>query len=326
MLSLLFLATGMLVALGVTFAPELVLVLAPGFAGPKRELTIRLVRILFPGVGLLVFSAWCLGILNSHRRFFLSYAAPVVWNAAIIVAALIPADAAPEVVVLWTAWGAVAGSLIQLLVQLPGALRAAGGLRPLLATGDDSVRIVVRNFGPAFIGRGVVQISAFVDAILASLLPTGAVAAVLNAQLLYTLPVSLFGMSVAAAELPELSMAAGRDDATYGLLRGRIERAAAQVAFFVVPSVVAFLVLGKVIAAALFQTGRFSEADAEYVWAILAGATVGLLAATLARLYASAWYALQDTRRPLRYAMIRVVLTVVLGYLAALNLPDLLGV
>jgi putative peptidoglycan lipid II flippase len=325
-LSLLFLLTGILVALGVTFAPQLVLVLAPGFAGPKRDLTIRLVRILFPGVGLLVFSAWCLGILNSHRRFFLSYAAPVVWNAAIIVATLIPAETVPEVVVLWAAWGAVSGSLIQLLVQLPGALRAAGGVRPFLALGDEGVRVVAGNFGPAFIGRGVVQISAFVDAILASLLPTGAVAAVLNAQLLYTLPVSLFGMSVAAAELPELSVAAGRDDPGNAALRGRIERAAAHVAFFVVPSVIAFLVLGKVIAAALFQTGRFSEADAEYVWAILAGATVGLLAATLARLYASAWYALQDTTRPLRYAVVRVGLTVVLGYLAALRLPDLLGI
>jgi putative peptidoglycan lipid II flippase len=325
-LSLLFLMTGLLVALGVTFAPELVLMLAPGFAGPKRDLTIRLVRILFPGVGLLVFSAWCLGILNSHRRFFLSYAAPVVWNAAIIVATLIPSGAAPEVIVVWTAWGAVSGSLIQLLVQLPGALRAAGGVRPLLATGNESVRVVIRNFGPAFVGRGVVQISAFVDAILASLLPTGAVAAVLNAQLLYTLPVSLFGMSVAAAELPALSVTAGQDDEGHVALRSRIERAAAQIAFFVVPSVVAFLVLGKVIAAALFQTGRFSEADTEYVWAILAGATVGLLAATLARLYASAWYALQDTRRPLRYAVVRVGLTVVLGYLAALQLPDLLGI
>ena len=78
--ALLFLATTVLVALGIFATPWLIDAIAPGFHGAKRELTIRLVRILFPGAGLLVFSAWCLGILNSHRRFFLSYTAPVIWN------------------------------------------------------------------------------------------------------------------------------------------------------------------------------------------------------------------------------------------------------
>jgi hypothetical protein len=73
-----------LVAVGVLATPLVVDVVASGFDGAKRALTIRLVRILFPGTGLLVLFAWCLGILNSHRRFFLSYVAPVVWNLAII--------------------------------------------------------------------------------------------------------------------------------------------------------------------------------------------------------------------------------------------------
>ncbi len=82
--SLLALTTSVLVLIGVLATPYLIDAIAPGFHGEKRELTIRLVRILFPGAGLLVFSAWCLGILNSHRRFFLSYTAPVIWNAAMI--------------------------------------------------------------------------------------------------------------------------------------------------------------------------------------------------------------------------------------------------
>src|SRR3954451_7918326 len=82
--SLLALITAVLVLVGVLITPALISVIAPGFEGEKREATIRLVRILFPGAGLLVLSAWCLGVLNSHRRFFLSYAAPVLWNLAII--------------------------------------------------------------------------------------------------------------------------------------------------------------------------------------------------------------------------------------------------
>ena len=85
-LSLLAIATSLLVLLGIIATPVLIAVIAPGFAGAKRELTITLVRILFPGAGLLVLSAWCLGVLNSHRRFLLSYSAPIVWNIAIIAA------------------------------------------------------------------------------------------------------------------------------------------------------------------------------------------------------------------------------------------------
>src|SRR5262245_59269805 len=82
--ALLALTTALLTLGGVWSTPWLIAAIAPGFEGVKRELTIRLVRILFPGAGLLVLSAWCLGILNSHRRFFLSYTAPVLWNVAMI--------------------------------------------------------------------------------------------------------------------------------------------------------------------------------------------------------------------------------------------------
>ncbi len=88
----------------------------------------------------------------------------------------------------------------------------------------------------------------------------------------------------------------------------------------------AFLALGDVVAAALLQTGRFRHADAVYVWAILAGSAIGLLASTLGRLYASTYYALRDTRTPLRYAVVRVALTTALGYVCAIPLPRLLGI
>src|SRR5204862_2875581 len=98
----------------------------------------------------------------------------------------------------------------------------------------------------------------------------------------------------------------------------RLNSGLRRIAFFVVPSAMAFLALGDVIAAALFQTGRFTHQDAIYVWAILAGSAVGLLASTLGRLYSSTYYALRDTRTPLNYAIIRVVLTTALGYVCAI--------
>jgi putative peptidoglycan lipid II flippase len=325
--ALLTLSTSVLVLIGVLVTPYLIDLIAPGFSGAKRELTIHLVRILFPGAGLLVLSAWCLGILNSHMRFFLSYAAPVIWNAALVAAMWMYGGRNaqyPLAVIL--AWSSVVGSALQVAVQLPVVLRLLRGLHLSLSFHLEPIRVVIRNFFPVFVSRGVVQISAYVDALLASLLPTGAVAALAYAQTLYTLPVSLFGMSVSAAELPAMSSAVGSEEEISETLRVRLNAGLRQIAFFVVPSVVAFLVLGDAIVAAIYQTGRFGHADVLYVWGILAGSTVGLLASTLGRLYASTYYALKDTRTPLRFAILRVILTTILGYLSALPLPHLLGI
>src|SRR5215472_2124363 len=325
-LSLLALVVAALVLLGVLAAPWVVDVILRGFKGETRELTIRLVRILFPGVGMLVMSAWCLGILNSHRRFFLAYVSSVVWNAAIIGALLIFHRGGMTLLAVYAAWGSVVGSGLQVALQLPVVLRLAPKLPLGFGVHNQNVQTVVRNFVPVFISRGVNQVSAFVDQFLASYLPTGAVSGLSVAQALYMLPVSLFGMSISAAELPAMSSALGSDEQVAETLRHRNAASTKRVGFFVVPSAVAFVALGDVITAALYQTGKFTHADSIHVWAILAGSGVGLVASTIGRLYSSAYYALRDTRTPLRFAVVRVMLTTVLGYFCALRLPQLLGI
>jgi putative peptidoglycan lipid II flippase len=329
--AVLSLVTAVLVLLGIVATPLLIGLIAPGFTGEKREVTIRLVRILFPGVGLLVLSAWCLGVLNSHRRFFLSYAAPVVWNATMVVAMLAfsrvgggGGEGLYRLAAIVAAAASV-GSLLQIAMQLPTVLLLARGLRLSLDTGSAQVREVFRSFGPVVVSRGVVQVSAYVDQMIASFLGEGAVAGLTYAQTLYTLPVSLFGMAVSASELPEMSRATGDPAEVAAYLRGRLGSGLRRIAFLVVPSAMAFLALGDVVAGLLLETGRFDHQAAVYVWAILAGSAVGLLASTLGRLYSSTFYALRDTRTPLRYAAVRVVLTTGLGYLCALPLPRALG-
>ena len=138
----------------VATAPLLIAVIAPGFSGEKRALTVLLVRVLFPGAGLLVLSAWCLGVLNSHRRFLLSYAAPVMWNAAMVVTLVTFGNSTPlpRLAVL-LAWGSVAGSALQFLVQLPVVFRVAPQVRLNFGRGSEAVRTVARNFVPAFFSR-----------------------------------------------------------------------------------------------------------------------------------------------------------------------------
>lgn len=326
-LSLLAVATSLLVLAGIAATPLLIALIAPGFTGAKRELTITLVRILFPGAGLLVISAWCLGVLNSHRRFLVSYSAPIVWNVAIIAALIWRGGRVPEFdLAEVAAWASVVGSAAQLLVQVPTVLSLLHHFNITWDTASANVRTVVSNFLPVFVGRGVVQISGYIDAVIASLLGTGALAALTNAQALYMLPVSLFGMSVSAAELPAMSSAVGDTADVAEYLRSRLDGGLRRIAFLVIPSSMAFLALGDILAGALFKSGKFTQADSVYVWSILAGSAVGLLASTLGRLYASTYYALRDARTPLRYAIVRVVLTSGLGYLFALPLPKLLGI
>lgn len=311
------------VACGIAGAPLLIGLIAPGFEGEARALTIELVEIIFPGVGLLVLSAWCLGVQNSHRRFFLSYFAPVLWNAAQI-AALVAVGSqlalgAPGAEVRLThavAWGTVAGAALQLVVQLPTTLRLLRGFG-LSGTLTPSVKLVFTSFLPAVGARGVVQVSAYVDQILASFIGPVAVAAISYAQQLYLLPISLFGMAISAAALPELSSVTGKSDEVAAQLRQRVANERTRMSFFVIPSVVAFLSIGDAIVALLYQTGRFQADDTELVWAILAGSSIGLVAATQARLFSSAFYALSDTKTPLRFAVVRVALGALLGWLIA---------
>jgi putative peptidoglycan lipid II flippase len=323
--SLLALAMAVLVLAGVLLTPWLLFAIAPGYKGDIRELTITVVRIMWPGIGLLVLSAWCLGILNSHRKFFLSYVAPVFMNIVMIATLVIFGGRTNDrSLVVIAAWGLVIGAFAQFGVQIPAVFRYAKHLRFALDTSLEPVREVIRNFTPVVIGRGVVQLSGYIDNLLATLLGTAAVSALSYAQIVSMLPISLFGMSVAAAELPQMSGMLGTVEEIAEGMRKRLERGLRQIAFFVVPTVVAFIAVGNVIVAALYQGGRFGPGDTLLVWYILIGSTVGLLAMTLGRLYSSAFYALRDTKTPLRFAMIRVTLTAGLGWIFAIPLRPLL--
>lgn len=316
MFALLLAVAGAVALLGIALAPVLVAVFTPGFEGHRRELMIMVVRILFPMTGVLVLSAWALGILNSHRQFFVPYFAPVLWNAAIIAALLAFRDGELDRLLAAAAWGALAGGLLQFAFQLPWVLRLDREIRLNTGRGEASFREAVRNAGPAILGRGVVQISAYADLLLGSLLAIGAVSRLRYAQTLYVLPISLFAMSIAAAELPELARERG---GIADVLRTRLVQAARRVAFFIVPSLVAFIVLGPVLVAGLYQSGKFGQADVTIVWLTLVAYSLGMLASTSTRLYQSAFYALRDTRTPARVAGLRVLVSAVAGALLMLQ-------
>jgi putative peptidoglycan lipid II flippase len=328
-LALLSFVTAVIVLLGILFAEQITSAIAIGYSGEKLALTVRLVRILFPGAGLLVLSAWCLAVLNVHGRFFLSYASAAFWNVAMIATLFYFGGRSTQVeLVGWLAWGSVAGCLLQLAAQWTVVMRVLGGFRRRWVQHRADVQTVVRNFMPVFLGRGVTQLSGFIDTMIASLpiLGTGAQVTLQYAQLLYGLPVSLFGMAVSAAELPAMSSVIGHEDEVRDALRARLADGLRRIAFFVVPSAVAFVALGDQLAELVYGGGKFGQEEARWVWGVLAGASVGLVAQTLARLYSSTFYALRDTRTPMRFALVRVAASITLSATFAVFGPRLFGI
>lgn len=306
--SFLALLVAVIVIIGVVAAPLVLSITVPGLDPEVMSLAVKFTRIVFPGVGLLVLYAWALGILNTHRQFFIGYVAPVLWSAAMIATLLIFG--------IWLsgaalanalAWGTLVGCALQFGVEIPFVLKHAKYLSFGFDRSLDHVRAIFRNILPVVGGRGVVQISGYVDTFIASFLPTGAVTSLAYAQTLSMLPISVFGMSVAAAELPQMAGEKGSDEEVNAALRRRLDRAIRQVSFFVIPTMVAFILIGRLLIAALFQRGMFTPDTTLLVWYILAGSAIGLLGATLGRLYSSTFYALHDTRTPFRVAIARVI-------------------
>jgi putative peptidoglycan lipid II flippase len=279
----------------------------------RFALAVTGVRILFPMAGFLALSVWALAVLNSHRRFFLPYFAPVLWNAAMIAALIFAArqlagggrDAAGQVHLFHAAcWGGFIGGLLQFLVQLPGVARVARGFHLSFSLRVPGVREALSAWWPAVAGRGVVQLAGYIDLWLATQLAPGAASADRFAQMFYLLPISLFGISVAASELPELSRLRGEGMAA--ALLARVRRALRYVAFLNVPTVVGYLVFGYLVVG-LYRRGSFGVADNWLVYLVLCGYTTGILATTTSRLLQNTFYALGDTRSPARIAALRVV-------------------
>jgi putative peptidoglycan lipid II flippase len=324
-LSLLALATGVIVLIIVLAARPLVWLFSDWENDPARyDLTVDLLRITTIGIGFLVISAWCLGVLNSHRSFFLSYVAPVVWNvtqiAALVVATLLAWTETDTVVAL--AWAVVVGGLLQVLVQVPKVRRYTPSLRLSLRRSPE-VNTVLTRFAPAVGARGVVQVSSFIDTLFLTFLTGGAAGLHYLAMPLYITPISLFGFSVAAAELAEMSRRSGQIDALAARIRPALRKTIVPAGFVTA----AYLAAGPTWADAmfgwlsrLFDTGLTDRASILVIGYLLMALAIGLPAAITARVTQNTLYSLGDVKGPARIAVVRLVVGVVSSFVLMLQL------
>ena len=288
--------------------------IAWGFTGERFDLTVQLVRIIILGTAVLVMSAWCLAILNSHGRFFLGYAAPVAWNICQIIVLIVLAisEVTGSTAAEALAWALVIGSLIQVLIQIPTVLRGNRNIRFNLLWKETSTALVLRRFVPAVAGRGALQLSSFMDLALASLLSIGAASALAAAQAIYLLPVALIATSIAAVELPELSRSP--DTAT---IHERVNKRLLQMLWLVGPILALYLAAGAPIADFLFNLGGLRNSidpgDLTVIGFALGAYALGLPALLSSRLLQSVCFSTGDTTTPSRIALARVLLSAGLG-------------
>jgi putative peptidoglycan lipid II flippase len=329
-LGFLLLAAGSASLVGVALAPLLTRAIAPGFEGERRELTTGAVRVLFPMTGLLALSAWGLGVLNAHRRFFLPYAAPVLWSVAqIAVLVVFGKGLAQRGEPLLTAlvWGALGGAVLQLVVLLPATRALLGELRPHFDASDPHLREAAKRLPSALLGRGVIQISGLIDTALVSFLGTGAQATMTAAQLVYLLPMSLLGTGEAAAALPDMASDTADTDVERrnARLRARLGGSLARVTTLTVPATLVLALLGGEVIRVLWQTGRFDAAATERVEPVVFAYAFALLGNASARVLTTTSWAIGDTRTPARYAIWRVVASTVAS-LVLMQWFDVVGV
>jgi len=297
-----------LLVVALVFTPEVIDVLAPGFArDPGRyALAIDLTRITFPYLLLITLVTLYGGILNALQRFAAAAAAPILLNLSMIVALLLVAffPTAGHA----AAWGVLVSGALQAMLVAGDAWRV--GVLPVLRWPelDADVRQFFRALGPATVGSAGVQLALFADTIIASFLPTGAVSALYYADRINQLPIGVIGIAAGTVVLPEMArrLAAGDES---GAAHAQ-NRAVEFTLLLAVPCIAAFFVIPELIMRGLFVRGAFTDADAVAAGRTLAAYAFGLLPFVLIRSAVATFFARGDTATPVKATLIAAVVNI----------------
>jgi len=295
-----------LTVVGILSAPWIVRVQAYGFGGvgDKYELTVLLTRITFPYILLISLVALFMGILNTLRHFAAPAAAPIFLNVGIIGAVYWLSPRLNEPVV-GLAVGVIVGGVLQVLLQIPWLLKYGVSLRPLWMPEHPAVLRIGRLMLPAVFGSAVYQLNQFIGTLLASFLPQGSVSWLYYADRLVQLPLGVFAIAISTAALPSLS----RQAAEEGLrtFSNTLEYALRMVFFITIPSMIGLMVLGRPIVRVLFERGAFQALSTDMTAQALAFYCAGLWAFSGIRVVVAGFYALQDTKTPVRAAFLAMI-------------------
>ena len=302
----------LITAVGSIAAPALVYLFAPGFVDePERfQLTAELLRITFPYLFFIALTAFAGGILNSYGHFGVPAFTPVLLNLCLIAAALWGAPLFDQPLMA-LAWGVFIAGLLQLLFQFPSLLKLGLMPRPRFARAHEGVSKILRLMIPAVIGSSVAQINLLLDTVIASFLMVGSVSWLYYSDRLLEFPLGVLGIAVATVILPVLSGHHARESTTE--FNNTLNWASKLVIVIAMPACIGMLMLAAPVLAAFFQYGAFSGNDVYLASLSLMAYILGLPAFILIKVLAPGYYARQDTKTPVRIAIIAMTSNMLLN-------------
>lgn len=294
---------------GVALSPAIVAVMAPGFVRTpaQYDLAVFLTRLMFPYIFFISLVALCMGILNALRHFAAPALSPVILNLCMIAAALFLRPWFGEPIVA-LAVGVLAGGVLQLALQWPFLRRLGVRLRPSFRFRHPGIRRIAALMLPAVFGAAIYQINIFIGTILASLLPAGSVSYLYYADRIVELPLGVFAIAVGTAALPSFSDQVARGEV--GAMKTSLSFSLGLILFITLPATAALILLREPIIVVLFERGAFDSQSTALTAEALLCYAVGLWAFSVIRVVVSAFYALQDTKNPLRAAVVALVVNV----------------
>ncbi len=297
------------IIIGIIAAPGIVRIMAPGFTGAKFATTVLLTRIMFPYIFFICLVALSMGILNVLGHFAAPALAPVLLNVSIIAAVwLISPNMAEPIIGL--AIGVIIGGILQLLLQIPFLVQKGFCFWQKAGVYHPGLKKIGRMMLPAVFGAAVYQINMLISTLLASFLPEGSVSYLYYADRLVQFPLGIFAISMSVAILPSLSRQAESSDMQG--LTDTFAYAIKLIFFITIPAMTGLIVLRHPIVALLFERGAFDPTSSGLTADALMYFSFGLWAFSAVRIVVSTFYALQDTKTPVKIAAISVFANIIL--------------
>lgn len=307
---------------GVVVAPLLVAMVAPGFIGGdgRFDLAALMLRFTFPYLFFVSMTAFAGGILNTYGRFAVPAFTPVILNVVLIAAAiwLAPLLDEPGMAL---AYGVFIAGVCQLAFQVPFLRRIRALPRPKWAIRHEGVRRAGRLMLPAIFGSSVAQLNVLVGGIIASMLGVGKISLLYYSDRLMEFPLGLFGIALATVTLPYLSRQHARQ--SYAEFAATLDWSMKLVLLISVPAAVGLIVLAEPLVATIFFGGEFSTGDVRMTALALQAFAVGLVGFSFVKILAPAFFAREDTKTPVRIALVALAVNFVLSVVLAWYLTSI---
>ena len=303
---------GLICVLGIIFAPAIVTAIAPGFLNmpDKFSLTVLLTRLMFPFLLFISLAAIVMGALNTRRIFFIPAVAPAMLNITIIAAVLLLAPGMEQPIIA-VAIGVAIGGLVQFAFQLPSFFKNGYSLTPQYDFRHPGLKKISILILPATMGMAVAQINIFISTILASYLVEGSITYLYYSMRLIQFPIGIFGVAMGMAVLPTLSEHAVKGD--FDSLRSDFSFALRLLFFMTIPAMAGLIALREPIVNILFQRGRFDYAATIGTSQALLFYSLGIWAMVGVRIVTVSFYSMQDTKTPVKVAVIALLTNIILS-------------